>query len=274
MPQNQGDFTRDPLIRAFGAVLRAHREAAGLSRPQLAESLGCKPGWIEKMETGTKPSILSAIDLDTFFQIKEKTFQTMAEEIEQTGKHTAPPPGFKEYAKREAKASEIRGFSGLLINGLFQSEGYARTILESIEHGADIDTALAERMERKAILAGDAPPRVWHTLDEGALRRIVGSREIMREQLQALLDVSEHPRAMIQVVPLSAGYHAGLGGEFTILGFEGGASTGYTESAGVGVLIEQPAGVAGLQVRYDLLKGHALPVGESRALIRTVMEEI
>ncbi|MBC6465980.1 transcriptional regulator [Actinomadura alba] len=86
MPQDQGDFTPDPLIRAFGALLRRYREAAGLSRRQLAEALGCSYQWIEKMETGKKPSIDSAIDLDTFFKIPEKTFQTLAEEIERAGK--------------------------------------------------------------------------------------------------------------------------------------------------------------------------------------------
>lgn len=61
-----GGLTRDPLIRAYGSVLRGHREGAGLSRPQLANALGCTPQWIEKLETGQRaPSEATSADLDT-----------------------------------------------------------------------------------------------------------------------------------------------------------------------------------------------------------------
>jgi hypothetical protein len=71
-----------------------------------------------------------------------------------------------------------------------------------------------------------------------------------------------------------AGYHAGLGGEFTILGFDDRPDLAYTESAGEGVLIDRAARVRDKVVRWDLLRGYALPVEESRALIRTVMENL
>ncbi|MFC5182303.1 helix-turn-helix domain-containing protein [Actinomadura harenae] len=48
-------YTRDPLLRSFGRVMHSHREAANLSRPQLADELGCGATWIEKLETGRKP---------------------------------------------------------------------------------------------------------------------------------------------------------------------------------------------------------------------------
>jgi transcriptional regulator with XRE-family HTH domain len=83
------EHTRDPLIRAFGAVLRAHREEAGLSRAQLAEALGCSPQWIEKLETGKKPSKESAID-------------------QSAGRSPATPPGFGRYAELERQATTIR----------------------------------------------------------------------------------------------------------------------------------------------------------------------
>jgi hypothetical protein len=79
---------------------------------------------------------------------------------------------------------------------------------------------------------------------------------------------------MVHVVPLSVGFHDGLGGEFSILGFGDGMSVAYTESGGEGVLITDPSRVARHVVRYDLIRGHAHDVEESRALIRTVMEEL
>jgi transcriptional regulator with XRE-family HTH domain len=86
-----GALTRDPLIRAFGAVLRGHREAAKLSRPALAKALGCTPQWIEKLETGQRaPSEATSEDLDTYFKTPE-TFHRMWIEIRRAGKYTELP---------------------------------------------------------------------------------------------------------------------------------------------------------------------------------------
>ena len=274
MRDDSREFTRDPLIRAFGSVLRAHREEAGLSRAQLAEALGCSPQWIEKLETGKKPSKESAIDLDTYFKLPARTFQRMWEEIEQAGRHAAPPPGFRRYAELEKQATKIRKFEALLITGLFQTEDYARAVLASYLAGDAVEPALASRMERKEILSGDNPPRVWLTIDEWVLRRAIGGRDIMREQLRHLLDVGEHPHTMIQVLPHDTDHYVALSGSFTLLGFDDAPDVGYVEAVGQGNLIQEPHAVANCVVRYDLLRGHAHPVAESRRLIKTAMEDL
>ncbi|QXJ22120.1 helix-turn-helix domain-containing protein [Actinomadura graeca] len=102
-------YTRDPLVRTFGTVLRGYREAAGLSRPQLAEALGCTYAWIEKMETGTKPSVASAIDLDTYFKIPTRPFQKLAEEIEQMGRRPASRPASPNSSRRKPKRCRSAG---------------------------------------------------------------------------------------------------------------------------------------------------------------------
>jgi transcriptional regulator with XRE-family HTH domain len=97
------DLTRDPLIRAFGAVLRIYRESAGLSRAALGEALGCTPQWLEKLETAQKPpSRATAEDLDTFFKTPGLFFE-MWREIKKAGRRLAPPPGFEKYAELEKK---------------------------------------------------------------------------------------------------------------------------------------------------------------------------
>lgn len=254
----------------FGAELRRTREEAGLTGQELADALGCTPQWISTMESGRKISEQSAIDLDTYFKSTGHFHRhwKLANEIELM---TVLPPGFPEYLEREAKANSLRIFSALLVDGLLQTEDYARAVLEVMERVATADV-VAARMARQTVLTRDDPPRVWLTLDEAVLRRPIGGEKVMREQLQYLLDVSEQRNRMIQVVPFSAGYHAGLGRSFTILGYDDGPDTAYTESAGDGLLLERPDRVRDKVVRWDLLRGHALSVEESRALIRTVME--
>ncbi|WP_413229191.1 Scr1 family TA system antitoxin-like transcriptional regulator [Actinomadura citrea] len=89
-----------------------------------------------------------------------------------------------------------------------------------------------------------------------------------------LIELSEQLNTMAQVVPQIVGYYPGLMGSFTLLGFADGTNVAYTESAGTGMLIEQPTRGAEYVVRYDLLRGYALSVGESRALITAVMESL
>ncbi|MFV2174390.1 helix-turn-helix domain-containing protein [Actinomadura sp. LOL_016] len=133
---------------------------------------------------------------------------------------------------------------------------------------------IENRMERQSILTRPNPPRTWLVLDEVALRRGIGGPRVMHQQLETLIAASERYNTMVQVIPNGMGYHAGLGGDFTILGFDDGPDTAYTESAGEGLLIDRPARVKDKVVRWGLLRGEALRVEESRALIRTVMENL
>ncbi|WP_338740878.1 helix-turn-helix transcriptional regulator [Actinomadura luteofluorescens] len=255
----------------FGNELRRMREHGGLTGKQLADALGCTPQWISTMESGRKVSEQSAHDLDTYFRT-DGIFHRLWKLAIDVELQTSLPPGFPEYAEREKKASSIRVFSALLVNGLFQNEEYARAVL-----GADrvtgTDELVEQRLARQAVLLRDPPPFVCFTLDETVLHRMVGGREVMKGQLKFLLELGERQNFMLNVVPQEIGYHAGLGGSFTILGFEG-AGLAYSESAGVGTLIEQPDKVTGFALRWEMVRGNALPLTESQAVISSALESL
>jgi transcriptional regulator with XRE-family HTH domain len=256
----------------FGKELRRMRDEARITGKELADSLGCTPQWISTMESGRKVSEQSSHDLDTYFKTGGHYHRLwkLANEIEV---QTILPPGFPEYLEYEKQATSYRIFCALLVNGLFQTEDYTRSILTTTD-GINASELTAKRMERQAVLTRESAPHTWIVLDETVLRRTVGSPEIMREQLKSLLVASERINTMIQVVPKGSGYHAGLEGSFTILSFNDMPDLAYTESAGEGLLIQKPARVRDKVVRWDLLRGYALPVEESRALIRTAMESL
>ncbi|GAA2441661.1 helix-turn-helix transcriptional regulator [Actinomadura vinacea] len=263
-----------PAITTFANELEAWRNEAGLTKVGLSKALGYSDSYVGQVELCKNvPSEKFAQDLDTYFKTNG-LFQRLWKQIDETRHLSTLPPGFPQYLDCESRADTIRNFNPTLVNGLLQAEGYARTILESNQVPDSVERRVHERMKRQEIFARENPPRTWFTMDEAVLRRIIGSREIMREQLAHLLEFSERPTNMVQIVPLSVGFHDGLGGTFTILGFKDGASVAYTESAGEGMLINRPSRVASHLVRYDLVRGHGLPVEESRALIRNVMEEL
>lgn len=270
------EHTRDPLIRAFGAVLRSYREAAGLSRHQVAEALGCTDGWIEKMETGTKPSLASAIDLDTFFEIPQKIFQEMAQEIERAGIRIAPPPpGFQRYAELESRAALIQKFEALAVTGLLQTPDYAREVLKTVQRQPEtIEQFLTARIQRQEILTRETPAQLFVTQDERSLRTMLGSREVMQEQLKHLLETAQRGNVTLQVVPASTGGYAGIEGSLTLLDFDGAPNVAYVEAQGQGQVIETPARVVDCAVRYRLINSYALPLDESLRLIESILESL
>jgi hypothetical protein len=129
---------------------------------------------------------------------------------------------FEEYLGLEAAASVIRAFELQFVHGLFQTEAYAHAVTLLGNTGApadEIDRRVGLRLKRQDLLTGPRPPQVWVVIDEGALRRPVGGRTVMRGQLNRLIEVSELRHVTVQVVPFSRGGHAAADGSFTILRF-------------------------------------------------------
>ena len=129
---------------------------------------------------------------------------------------------FESYLGLEMAASIIRTFELQFVHGLFQTEDYARAVtrLGYASAAADeIDRRVSVRLKRQDLLNGPRPPRVWSVMDEAALRRPVGGRDVMRAQLGHLADVTAMPQVTVQIMPFSRGGHAAAGGSFTILRF-------------------------------------------------------
>jgi DNA-binding XRE family transcriptional regulator len=261
-----------PAIRAFAAELAAWRGT--MSKVELAETLGYTPQLISQLEAEKNiPSRKFAEDTDTLFKTNG-LFVRLWKLITDTRHLSVLPPGFPRFVELEAQATTVRSFQHLLVTGLLQTEAYARTLILCLHQPDAAEEFLATRMDRQKILDRENPPRLWFTIDERGLRWMIGGRDVMRAQLQHLLKMSERPNIMIEVIPQETTGHAGLGNGFTLLSFVDGPDVGYTEAVGRGHLVQDPADVHELQIKYDLLRGHALPVGESRKLIESIMESL
>lgn len=182
------------------------------------------------------------------------------------------PHWFQAYAEMEAKAAYISTYQAQLVYGLLQTEDYARAVL-GIENPDKLDEVVAARMERQRILERTEPPALWVVLDEAALRREIGGREVMRHQLAHLLGVLDRPWANIQVLPDSVGQHAGMMGSFTVLRFDGDPDVFYAESYDGGHMTADPQVIKERSVGYAHLQAAALSPRDSAALITRVMEE-
>jgi transcriptional regulator with XRE-family HTH domain len=251
----------------YGYELRRAREAAGLTLAQLGSIVFCTGSLIGQIETAAK--------------VPQRDFSERLDAALGTGGlfsrlvglvlRSQLPSWFQPYAEMEAKAAYISTFQAQLVDGLLQTEAYARAVL-SVRNESGLDARVAARMERQRVLEREHPPAVWVVLSEAVLRQEIGSREVMREQLAHLLTLRERQWLNVQVLPFEAGAHAGLMGSFAILRFDRDPDIVYTEDFVQGHMTANPQPVREGSVRYDQLQAAALSSEDSAALISRMME--
>lgn len=272
---DQADYSHDPFVRAFATLLRNHRDAAGLSRTQLAEALGCSPKWIEKLESMKKsPSEATANDLDTYFRTPG-TFHTLWKLIRERGRRMALPPWFQQWVDTEQVADALRNWEPLVIPGLLQTPEYARVVLAGEPGMTDekLEQHVTNRMERQTILTGANPVLFRTLIDESVLHRLIGDPKIMHAQLAALIEATQRPNVSVQIVPTGALCTAGVGGAFWIASIAGTTDTVYLEGATVGRVSDDPREVTEIRNRFDALHAEALTPQASIDLISKVMDD-
>ncbi|MFI0367610.1 DUF5753 domain-containing protein [Actinomadura sp. 1N219] len=189
--------------------------------------------------------------------------------IEETGL----PAGFPEFVDAESDAAMIKKYENFAITGLFHTEDYARAVLRAFQQPGKLEQVVAERMQRQEILHRENPPVIVALIDASALRRPFGGREVMRAQLERLLDLAALPQIRIHVVPEDAELLPE--GSFTILCSPGEPDTAYAEMAGGrGRLIDDDGYVAELGILFELIRSKALNAEDSQAAIRKALEEL
>jgi hypothetical protein len=188
------------------------------------------------------------------------------------------PEVYTDYISLEDDARSISTYQSLLVPGLLQTEAYLRAHFRGTHPHAnaeDIESRVGARIQRQALLDRDNPPKLWAIMDEAAIRRLVGGREVMRNQARHLRDMAARPNVTVQVVPFDAGAHAGMEGTFVVLEFAGSAdpSIVYTETAAGGLFLEENAELERYTLMFEHLRAAALSPDATVALLGTLIAE-
>ena len=268
------DPTAGPLD-FFGAEVRRWRTAAGLSQEQLGQKVGYSGAQVGKVETSERaPSQDFAEGCDRALPSAGGLFGRLYQLARRWD--GGYPAWFAQWVEAERRATSLRTWEPLLIPGLLQTPDYARALFLAWQ-GADTDDQLDQlvsaRIERQAIFQRPRPPSLWAVLDEGVLRRCIGSPKVIHDQLVHLLTVSDRSTIRVQIVPAEVGAHVGLLGAFSMAAFENAPGIVYLESPDQGQTTERPVVVAKISEIFDLVRVEALPRGASRDLIMKVAEE-
>jgi hypothetical protein len=181
------------------------------------------------------------------------------------------------YVGLEAAASVIRTYEVQSVPGLLQTRDYARALIRrgSVTAEEEIARRVELRLRRQEILARPNPPQLSVVIDESALRRPVGSREITREQVRHLASMADSPAITVQILPFSAGAHPAMGGPFTILQFAEPDLNDlvYVEQLSSAVYLDKPAETAGYQQIMERLRRQAEPPARTAQLLQGILAE-
>ncbi|SEG55868.1 Helix-turn-helix domain-containing protein [Thermomonospora echinospora] len=278
-------MTYRPTVRGrrLARELRRLREQEGLTLQDVADRLGWSRATVSRLETGqTRPrpgDVADILDLYGVPSPQRDALIALAKQAGLRGWWTAYADVFTgSYVALEDEASQIRSWDAQLIHGLLQTEDYARAVISAgrmLPTAADVDRRIDARKARQALLDRANAPHLHIAIDEAVVRRPIGGREVMREQLLSLVRAAERPQVTIQVLPYAAGAHAGLDGRFTILSFPDPADPdiAYVEGTMGDVYLESTVETGQHGSRFDRIIKAALSPEESAHLLAEAAKE-
>ncbi|MER7849805.1 helix-turn-helix transcriptional regulator [Kitasatospora sp. NPDC096077] len=259
----------------FGIQLRNFREARDLLQEELAPLLECSASHLSYIELAHRPpsrklAELADIALDTGGTMLLMWYQL---------KNAAILEGFPEYARYEALAEQIRIFEINLIAGLLQTRAYATAIqMGDVRQGGSTqklaEDRIAFRLARQRVLERTPPPLVHVVLDESCLRRVIGGRDVMIEQLLHLEQLATRPNIVIQVAPFSLGENRPFTQATHLLTMQNRKVLAYGETEQRGYIDRDTKSVAALDSSYDRLAIEAHGRAESLAFMRAVRRDL
>ncbi|MFS8198982.1 helix-turn-helix domain-containing protein (plasmid) [Streptomyces sp. CWNU-52B] len=270
----------------LGSHLRRLRESRAITREKAGYSIRASESKISRMELGRVSFKTRDVeDLLTLYGIADeaerKSLLSLAKEANVAGwwhsYSDVLPSWFPTYVGLEGASAVIRSYEVQFVHGLLQTEAYARAVVArgmKGASGADIERRVALRMERQKYLVSESTPEFHVVLDEAALRRPYGDRDVMRGQLQHLIDISQRPNVRLQVMPFSFGGHAGESGAFTVLSFPESdlSDVVYLEQLTSALYLDKREDVAQYEKAMKELQQDSPGPDESRDLLRGLLQ--
>lgn len=283
MPRRSAPSVR---LRRLAAHLRELRETAGLTQEEVSERTGKDRSTLYRLETAQqRPQRSTLIQLLDLYGVQEPRRSELLEVLREVGQRgwmrpyrSELPESYSDLIGFEDEAQSISNYQSLFIPGLLQTEAYARAQLHGTWPSAsdqDVENRVSARMERQAVLVKDNKPKFWAIIDEAALRRLVGGRDVMRGQIERLLEARSQPNVTIQVIPFEVGAHSGMDGSFVILDFPADdPSIVYIESAAGGLFLEEDAEIRRYILMFEHLRAAALGLDATVDLLSAIAAEL
>lgn len=271
----------------LGLRLRDLREQAGVTFDQAAGALSVNPTTVrrmEKAEVGLKPVYVEKLlQVYGVGQAESLAFLSLVEEANNPGWwhrfRDVLPGWFSLYVSLEESASLIRSYEPHCVPGLLQTADYARALLRVGFPGApaeELNRRVALRMERQTLLDSPQRVRLWAVVDETVLRRPVGGPEVMRAQLDRLIEAAAKPHIALQILPFANGPHSGMFGPFQLFRFDIPELPDivYTENLTGAVYHDERADTVAYLEALDRMGAQAAPMSDTERILGAMRKEL
>lgn len=286
----RGNRVSTVLARKLGGELLRLRDEAGLTQPQAAEALSATAAKVAKMERGWVPFRDPDIRIlcDLYGVIGPKAVERLLS-LARTDRERRKAKGWwnqypelralVEYVALEDIATSVRTWQGAFVPGLLQTPDYARALAignADWDDPDDVERFVEAKIARQARLTDANSLNLWAVVGEGALRQLVGGREVMRVQLAHLTEVARLPNIRLQVVPFLAGSHPGMTSAFSVVSFAepGAMDVVYMDTTSSTLWLESEADAARHNTTFERITRSGLALRDSTALIERIRKEL
>lgn len=267
--------------RQVGAWLAKLRHAQGMTVQRAADALGASESRVRHWEAGRsapkKDDLRRLLDLYEAPGDVRELLQQTRNDVSKRGWWDSYrlPEWFAPYVSFEANAVQARNFEAALVPGLLQTKDYAYEIHRAgryVTDPRDINQRVAARIERQRRLTEEPKLQYRAVIAEEALLRHVGGHEAMRDQVEHLIEVSQLPNVILQVLPRTIGAHASPTGGFAVLSFESphDPDVGFSDTPLGGHVIDDADDIEALRYLFDELRALSLSSPDTVALLREI----
>ncbi|MFF0512769.1 helix-turn-helix domain-containing protein [Streptomyces sp. NPDC004250] len=272
--------------RQLGAMLRKLRAHAGMTLEEAGRLVGVSKATVSRYETQAGP--VKWIVVDALCReygasdAEREAVVRLAKDAKQQGWWNSfadsIPESMNLLLTLEDEAVRENHFSCVYVPGLLQTRAYSTALQRANEvplSPDEIEQLVDIRMKRQEILTRPKPLRLWAIIDESVIRRVVGSPQTMKEQLDRLLAANDSPHTRLQVLPFAKGAHAAALGSFVMIGgVEPALDVVYVDFHTGSLFLEKDEELERYRLAFEYLRAQALDMEASSALIHRVRKEL
>ncbi|MFF8265654.1 Scr1 family TA system antitoxin-like transcriptional regulator [Streptomyces virginiae] len=267
MPPRKRTRPNTTALKMVGEQVAVCRAARGLTQRELGRRVGLQEETIASIEQGRRPlmpDVAEAMDRELDLPGVLTVAAHRMPQIDVT------PPWAEPLINLEQQAQAVSSYENQVVPGLLQTQAYATAVFQSripLFSTDELAAQTAARLDRQSALRRARPMLASFVIWEPVLDCPLGSREVLREQIQHLLNCSRLPGVTIQVLPLVHTTHPALDGPFVLLETSEHQHIAYVESQRGSLVVSRTDEVSILAQRYAMLRTQALNPDETRDLL-------
>lgn len=260
-------------LRTFGAVLKALREAAGLTQEEFAPRVQYSSAYIAKIEQGKRfpPENLPERAAEALGTVAGKVLAAAARSLR---RRAGLASWFQQWAGLEEEAITLYAYECRGVPGLLQTEGYIRAVFDRrLPPLAEeqFEQQVAARLARQDLMPGRPNTSFSFLIEQAVLERRLGGEGVTSALIDNLLKQGIRRNVEVLVMPLKQPDHSGIDGQMYLAETSSNSWFGYVEGHDSSTLLTDPKVVSAMLQRYGKMRSQALSHEASAGLLKQML---